>query len=135
MGCIQGKAHGIHAYYDPTGRLVTFEHPKKHSPKRELTYVSTNDSTKFNAEDECFIISTIWHTEWIDFVMKKTSKPPGEITNTLLLQDKDNLRPGLKPRKDYRPINKLVWEFLFRLYGGGPVITFKGKTSVFIFTK
>ena len=50
------------------------------------------------------------------------------IDNYILMDaHKERLRPNAKPKKDFRPINKSVWEFFFHLYGGGPVITLKGK--------
>ncbi len=36
-----------------------------------------------------------------------------------------HLRPDVKAIVHYRQVNKRVWEFLFKMYGGGPVVTFK----------
>ena len=160
----------VHAYFDASGRIISFEYPDRHYATRELTYVSTHDTKRFHVEEECYLLSSEWHAKWIDFVTKQSTKPPSFITNAALVtsdfeklktapssstarprivetslggfeqvMDSPNeqgtsntvrkrgphLRPDAKPKQHFRPVNKLVWEYLFKLYGGGPVITFK----------
>ncbi len=127
MGCVN-SAPVVQGYYDPDGTMVFFEHPKQHSAKKEFVYVSGQDSKQFHVGDSCYIISSTWHSAWADFVTNKTRYPPGPINNKVLfLFNGDSFRTDLKPKKDYRPINKAVWEFYFRKYGGGPTITFSGE--------
>lgn len=126
MGCIQGR-RVIHAYYEPNGDLVQFQHPKNHRPSDEFKFVSSQDSNHFQALDDCYIISAPWLTEWLEFALKKNRKWPGPISNKRLLNFDNTFQTDLKPKDDYRPINQAVWEYLFKLYGGGPVIYFKGQ--------
>ncbi len=125
MGCLQTK-NAIHAYYEPNGELIQFVHPKTHNPNDELVFVSSQDTKQFKPEDECYILSAKWLSRWLEFAMKKNKDGPGLITNNFLLNVDDKILPDIKPKDDYRPVNKFVWEYLFKLYGGGPVITFKG---------
>jgi hypothetical protein len=174
MGCTIGS-HRIHAYFEPSGRIISFEYPERHYATRELTYVSTHDTKRFHVEEECYLLSSDWHAKWIDFVTKQTNKAPPAISNAILVTSDFEriesssisasapivvsslgttsiagfehnemrgdsgkvmmsspqrrrgpyLRPDAKPKIHFRPVNKLVWEYLFKLYGGGPVITFK----------
>eukprot|EP01031_Cornospumella_fuschlensis_P039380 gene39380-47936_t len=125
MGCAASST-GLHAYYAPSGELVSYERPKKHSSRREYDFVSVQDAKRFGENDECYLLCTIWHEMWLNFVLKKTKRAPGLIDNYVLLDARrERLRPNVKPKKDFRPINKSVWEFFFHLYGGGPVITLR----------
>lgn len=124
MGCVQSK-QPLHAYYDPESQLVTFDPPKKHSAKKELVYVSSHDAKRFNPEDLCYVVSSAWHTYWIEFATRVSTQVPAEIDNHCLLDGDKNVRTDLKHRKHFRAINKPVWDYYFKLYGGGPVICFK----------
>jgi hypothetical protein len=133
MGCLK-QSRPVHAYYAPTGELLEFSYPEHHHAKKELKFVSDNDTTRFNENDDCYVVSTVWHTEWLDFATKQTTVHPGPIDNDRLLDpnNKNIAAKGLKHKKDFRPISKAVWEYLFKLYGGGPVILFKGLFVVFL---
>jgi len=130
-GCCQSKP-SLHAYYEPeNGMLVTFDRPEKHFPKKELNYVTDHDSARFKAKQYCYLISTEWHTKWYDFATKASTSTPPAINNIHLLNEhQESLLPHLKLKRDFRPINQAVWEYLFRLYGGGPAIVFQGKTII-----
>lgn len=125
MGCTESK-RPVHAYYEPDGgALISFEYPKKHSPKRELVFVSTYDAKLFRAQELCYVVSSAWHTYWLDFATRASTQIPPEINNHSLLDGDGRIRTDLKHRKHYRAINKIVWDYYFKLYGGGPVICFK----------
>jgi hypothetical protein len=125
MGCVQ-SAPGLHAYYSPTGLLISYERPKKHSARREYQYVSSQDAKRFQADDDCYLLCISWHKAWLNYALKRTKVVPRMIENYTLLDGKrEQLRTNVMPKKDFRPINKAVWEYLFHQYGGGPVITFK----------
>ncbi len=129
MGCLQAKGI-VHAYYDPSGELIRYNKPQIHHAKEELVFVSSQDTKQFHPEDECYVISAKWLERWLLFAMRKKKLLPGFISNnTLLSASGDTVAEDLKPKDDYRPVNKAVWEYLFQLYGGGPVITFKGRFS------
>ncbi|RYG69916.1 hypothetical protein EON64_01520, partial [archaeon] len=90
------------------------------------------DAKRFGENDECYLLCTIWHEMWLNFVLKKTKRAPGLIDNNVLMDARrERFRPNTKPKKDFRPISKAVWEFFFHLYGGGPVITLRGQYSSF----
>jgi hypothetical protein len=127
MGCLQ-SAPTLHAYYSPNGQLIVYTPPKKkHKARKEYEFVSSQDAKRFYPNDECYLLSAIWHETWINFAMKKTKIVPGAINNNILLDStRDCLLKTAKPKKDFRPINKAVWEYFFQLYGGGPVIAFNG---------
>jgi hypothetical protein len=124
MGCTTSK-NPVHAYYDAEGGLVTYEWPKKHNPKRELVFVSTYDAKKFHAQEYCYVISSAWHAYWIEYATRASTQVPPEISNHNLLDGDGRIRLDLKHRKHFRAINKIVWDYYFKLYGGGPVICFK----------
>ncbi len=134
MGCLK-QSRPVHAYYAPTGELIEFSYPEHHHAKKELKFVSDNDTTRFNENDDCYVVSTVWHTEWLDFATKQTTVHPGPIDNERLLDpnNRNIAAKGLKHKKDFRPISKAVWEYLFKLYGGGPVILFKGLFAISYF--
>ena len=51
--------------------------------------------------------------------------PPGPINNEDLFErvgDELRVRQGLAINKEYRGVNKEVWQIFYRMYGGGPVI-------------
>jgi hypothetical protein len=133
MGCCQSEPP-VQAYYEPTGELVQYENPKKHSPKQELAFVSANDQTRFSPSMDCYVISAHWHSLWLDFATKIRKDPPPPVDNHVLLDPVNNdktLKNGLKHKKDFRPISKAVWQYYFKKYGGGPVILFQGEIILF----
>ena len=130
MGCLNSK-ESIHGYYNASGVLVRFSKPASHHSKNEFEFVTQEDSAKFSPNEECYLVHALWLQSWLDYAMEKRTHPPNAISNIELLDSEGvNLRRNLKPKVDFRPVNRLVWEFLFRLYGGGPVIVFPGKVLV-----
>jgi hypothetical protein len=123
------------SYYAPDGNLIVLKHNSKHDGKKEYTFVSAHDGY-LNAGDECYLIHAQWIESWTSFV-QAVAKAPGPITNHLLCditplhpgkKDDKNaevvafIKRGLLPKTDFRPIKKIVWEYFFKLYGGGPVM-------------
>ncbi|KAA6400696.1 MAG: hypothetical protein EZS28_003777 [Streblomastix strix] len=55
-------------------------------------------------------------------ITQNSSTLPGPITNNKLLES-DNVTPVPElTHRDYRGVNKEMWDFLFQIYGGGPEI-------------
>ena len=60
----------------------------------------------------------------------------GNIYSTFLSIDNSNLlvanqlKPNLTFKRDFVFINKLIWDFLIQLYGGGPMIKTLNKQNV-----
>lgn len=105
-------------YYNPEGKLVKHE-PCEHSRIQEYKFVSRNDKTTFEPGDECYLIHTEWISIWIDWV-KRIKPLPGPITNQIVVEASQTR--AVKPKRDFKVLSKIVWEFLFSRYGGGPVL-------------
>lgn len=90
-----------------------------HDPQEELDAVTRVDIHAFFAADTCYLISAVWMAAWLSFV-KGEQPPPGPVNN-LFLVTLSAARPPL-PKLDFKLISPAVWEFIFRRYGGGPVI-------------
>ena len=98
-----------------------------------------------------FMISSNWLNQWKSFVSNKISSslkaenkadnirksenpkigilPPGPISNdelfVKLVEGKEVqsvIKEGLELNKDYRGVNREVWQIFHRMYGGGPII-------------
>ncbi|RWS10968.1 Ubiquitin carboxyl-terminal hydrolase 20-like protein [Dinothrombium tinctorium] len=70
-----------------------------------------------------YSISMLWFKNWEAFVTKKTNEPPGPIDNTPIASV--NCRSGqvtIKATSDHASLSEDMWNFLFGIYGGGPVI-------------
>ena len=84
-----------------------------------------------------YLISTPWLLAWLKFASAnkgETGVPaplPGPIDNSVLLMSGSKTGPtcggdavpGLERVRDYRGVNRRVWDTLVRFYGGGPVIS------------
>jgi len=79
-------------------------------------------ASRQSTDDPFYLIHSPWLQQWRAFVM--TGGPrPGPITNHLLLQpDGATVLPNLKRGEHYRALHGLVWQELWQIYGGGPVI-------------
>jgi hypothetical protein len=135
MGCNNSSVAIIHdpldAYYEPNGNLIRNKLVTYHNSAEELKFISVRDSRGYNIDDDCYIISSEWLSSWLDFAMEKSSKSPGRISNELLLTNLKVFDVSVKPKKDFKPIHRDIWEYFFILYGGGPVFTFKGRNAFF----
>ena len=116
-------------YYSPSGTLVTFKPIKIHSRKDELSFVNTEDSP-FAPLEECYLIHAMWLDVWFAYCSwnkgpsnEKAPKMPSHIPNyDLIDQTTAAMKPFKEVKTDFRPVKKKVWEYLFNLYGGSPVI-------------
>jgi hypothetical protein len=74
-----------------------------------------------------YLIDAEWLGHWLDYAMKKKGAfHPGPITNSaLLVPDSDKLLPNINTKTDFRKVNRVVWEYLWSRYEGGPVIAIK----------
>jgi hypothetical protein len=130
-------------YCNHSGKLITYTPIEVHSRKDELSFVNTEEGNPFEAFEECYLIYAPWLDHWFDYcstpavATKPKHKPkdkdkalavPSHINNYELIELTTGLlKPNAILKKDFRPIKKSVWEYLFHLYGGGPVIYFFGK--------
>jgi hypothetical protein len=107
-------------YYDDEGNVIIHDvDTVVHNRQKEYTYVLSKDKTGFHAGENCYLIHTIWMNSWLEYI-KGGEEIPGPISNEELV-DICRYR-NIKPKKDFKILSKHVWEFLFKLYGGGPVL-------------
>jgi len=99
----------------------------------EVEFVSKHDKEKLYGGDEAYIISSHWLNKWIEYAKGSTERV-GPIDNYNLVQHQSDgtyvLKPDMHVKVDFRPVNKAVWEFYFKAYGGGPVIGFHVPTGL-----
>lgn len=62
-----------------------------------------------------------------------STRPTGIANDRLIFHDTGKFRADVDIKSDFRSVRKEVFEFLFRCYGGGPVIYFYGELSVKLF--
>ena len=87
---------------------------------REEGDVTRLDSTKIGDGQVWYLICSDWLRRWHAF--KAGGEPPGPITNDRLVLPDGTPRENLRKALDYRGVNGDVWNYLFTIYGGGPVI-------------
>ena len=107
---------------------------KKIHRRDQLNFVTQNDSSNhLKPGDHCYLMSSIWLKNWLDYCSDDHHSNPGLISNDILLDaNTDMLCAHKKLRVDFRPVKQIVWEYLFQIYGGGPVIYI---TGMYTFTK
>ena len=143
MGCASSLPHQTmkemeylenyrEVYFDSSGRLVKYNPHSTITAIEELKFVQENDKNPLRPGDECYIISTSWLSNWARFVNGHATEFVGPIRNEGLVSitDKQKMKIRVKLKKDYRTVNKVVWEFLFLCHGGGPVIYFSGEVAI-----
>ncbi|CAI2386936.1 unnamed protein product [Moneuplotes crassus] len=68
-----------------------------------------------NKEDRCYHLYKS-HIEKLGVI------DPVKIDNSLLFSSTGELKRGLTPENDFEAVGQPVWEYLYKLYGGGPII-------------
>ena len=92
--------------------------------KAERKRIAEVDSlaSKQAADDPFLLIHSGWLQQWRAFVSSNGPRP-GAITNQLLFEsDGSTLLPNLQRGDHYRALHGMVWQELWNIYGGGPVI-------------
>ena len=111
-------------YYSPDDNSELVEHvmnPQSimnHDPK-ELDSITRVDVHAFFPHDICYLISAAWMATWLEFV-KGQCPPPGPVNNRFLISLSATRQP--LPKLDFKLVSAGVWEFIYKLYGGGPVM-------------
>ncbi len=97
--------------------------------KREHDKIQKVDTVALpSGEGVWYIMSEVWLARWRHFIRNEgvtdgTGRgilPPGPIDNARLLGKNGRPLPNLQPIIHYRGVNANVWEFLSKIYGGGP---------------
>jgi ubiquitin carboxyl-terminal hydrolase 20/33 len=96
--------------------------------RREEVDVMSLDSSSISEGEFWYLIDSSWLKLWQDF--KSGGPPPGAISNNRLFRassggksaEKLEVRTNLIRGEHYRGINEKVWNYLYNIYGGGPVL-------------
>lgn len=139
MGCVNSKGGGDakDMYLDPDNNLRI--HDPSAAVKRvgaeELAFVSSLESKKVTGGEEFYVISVDWLTDWLKFARGSgsTSAFRRKIDNRSLVDPQNpKLRATARFKKEFRVVDKEVWDYYFERYGGGPVMIFYGKSAHYI---
>jgi len=68
-----------------------------------------------------FIIDCTWYNKWKKYITGAAPRP-GPVDNSALLTDNGLPKKGLVVSQQYIAVKPGVWEPIFAMYGGGPVI-------------
>lgn len=97
--------------------------------KREKDGIVAVDTLKLENESQCwYLMSEWWLARWRAFINNDGHSdgtgrgilPPGPIDNARLLDKAGKPLKNLRATTHYRGVNSNVWQFLTRIYGGGP---------------
>jgi hypothetical protein len=136
MGCANSKPDGVRdMYLDPNSVLKVYDPAAgiKHIGSEELAFVGGLEGKAVTGGEEFYLISVDWLTDWLSFA--KGTAPQNfarKIDNSMLIDPQCDykLRETARFKKEYRAIDKDVWEYYFERYGGGPVIVFYGELRI-----
>lgn len=90
--------------------------------RREERDVQALDTSTIAAGELWYLISSDWLIQWSQF-KSGAAALPGPISNDQLMQSSTEPRPNLVRGTHYRGINQKVWDYFYKIYGGGPIIT------------
>lgn len=94
--------------------------------KEEHENVCKFDSLPKEENEPLFLVEIGWVHEWMFFICnEKVVSPPGAIPNSKLLSDNGKPKPNISIKKDYRVVRQATWDYIHRIYGGGPAIQTK----------
>lgn len=129
MGCLNSKPPPrLEMYFDPSGILRKYDPTLPRNGADELKFVSARDSHVVKGGEEFYLISVDWLGGWVNFAKGNTSSFNEKINNIPLIDPAKEfkLRATARFKKEFRAIDKEVWNFYFERYGGGPVLVFYG---------
>jgi len=109
-------------------KAMSFEERKDFEQTTYYSMRKANDPSKYY-----YIIDKEWTALWISFTDEGTSIP-GAITNDVLFDEDYKPKPGLSKGEHYFVLTETVWNFLYGIYGGGPVIK-RGRKGFSIYDK
>ena len=81
--------------------------------------------------DMWYIVNESWLQSWHDYVSSedRSAPQPGAVNNLDLLEthdendfSKQKAKVGIRLVFDYGGVNRAVWDYYIKLYGGGPAI-------------
>uniref|UniRef100_A0A3Q2QWW6 Ubiquitin carboxyl-terminal hydrolase 33 n=1 Tax=Fundulus heteroclitus TaxID=8078 RepID=A0A3Q2QWW6_FUNHE len=117
-----------HLYVCHTCQIETEKLEKRRKQELDM-FVRLNKA--FQEEESpvvIYCISMQWFREWEGFVKGKDNDPPGPIDNSKITINK-NGHFILKQAADSGQISEETWNFLYSIYGGGPLVTVRPSVS------
>lgn len=95
------------------------------------------DSNTLKPGEECYMIHKTWWKQWKDQCSSvevsnssNSSCKPSGINNNDLIAESGLVNGSIKIGIDCHLVTRQVWEFLFSIYGGGPVIYFNVRINL-----
>lgn len=111
-------------YRDPQDRLIVFDgnSRRKHDPAIEWAFVVDNDASEVEGGLEYYLINSSWLRDWKRFAAQEDPTITtfyNPIDNSVLVDEDDDyaLSRTARFKKDYRVVDKKLWEFMFQAYG------------------
>lgn len=81
------------------------------------------DTSAIKPGEFWYLISSDWLVNWGQF-KSGLGPPPGAISNDSLMNGKEP-RTNLLRGTHYRGVNRTVWNYFYKIYGGGPLLARK----------
>jgi hypothetical protein len=120
MGCLNSTAQqSPDMYLDPGNVLRKFD-PSSRGRRvgsEELAFVASQDTNKVNGGEEFYLISVSWLSNWMNFANGNVVSFSDRIDNKSLIDPANDqkLRATARFKKEYRVIEKSVWNFYFEV--------------------
>jgi ubiquitin carboxyl-terminal hydrolase 20/33 len=87
------------------------------------------DDGEMKEEEVSFVVPVPWIEKWQKFASGQSDEIPGPIDNTTLLVSTEKTTTGEVPWKrnikkgiHFRLLDPLIWDYLYKIYGGGPIL-------------
>jgi len=79
--------------------------------------------------DAIYALSPTWFREWQNFVCEKTFEIPSAISNQGISTTKNGQTRLIRRDCNHLQISEQIWNYLYSIYGGGPEILIRSKSS------
>lgn len=135
LGTRRESITGKYIYKDCDHFIREYDENFRPSVSDQFKFVSQYDKNKLYGGDECYLMSTEWLNRWVEFV-RGAGITMGPISNDNLVERNEygsyKLKAHVRVKSHFRPVNKVVWEYYFTAFGGGPIIAFHGNIFRFM---
>ena len=125
-----GGGPAVNHLYQCTTCLLDLEKLRNRQQHELEVFIKLNNDFQ-NEENPSIIyaISMSWFKEWEVFVRGHEEEPPGSIDNSKIAAMKGGSHV-VKLSSDYGQLSQAMWQFLFEIYGGGPLLVLKQNDVV-----
>ena len=120
MGCLNSTAQQApDMYLDPGNVMRKFDplNRGRRVGSEELAFVASQDTNKVKGGEEFYLISVAWLSNWMNFANGNMVSFNDRIDNKSLIDpvNDQKLRATARFKKEYRAIEKSVWNFYFEV--------------------